>query len=438
MGLFYLQLVFSVALAGSLQYVFSKIAKDWFIGALLGVYVATSCFDHFTLRPQVLVWIFFAFLLMTVDRIATSGLSRGRGSAIALLGSLWANTHLTSALGLGALFLWLLPADRSPTAWKLLLSTCVLFFVGTLVTPYLGGEWITFFAKSGHPLKYSAIAEFQPATILQYSTVFMLLALVSLVVAAFTSRTVPSVGRSILAGGMVMAGLTAVKFLPFASIVLGALFCVWWRDVACRTTAVPEPGLFEALRRLRDWCSGLSDQTLGACGFVACSIAVVNLSQLVKEPLNLSYVPKGVVDFVEQHSLSHPVLNEFGAGGYLMYRFSDRAGIPSHLVAIDGRTNINPPEVWQMYQESLLGKAGWHRFLDKVQPQTIIWRQGSALVSLLFATKQWCRVYASGARESDYVMFIKKEEFLRRRTEFTSNNCMVESTSVVVADSPPT
>jgi hypothetical protein len=106
-----------------------------------------------------------------------------------------------------------------------------------------------------------------------------------------------------------------------------------------------------------------------------------------------------------------------------MYRFSDANGEPLHKVAIDGRTNVNPPEVWQMYQESFLGKLGWRNFITKVQPNTILWRQGSAFVSLLYTSKEWCRVFSSGERESDYVVFVTRDEFDRRGGALTSNNC---------------
>lgn len=427
LGLLYAQLGLGILLAAALQYTFGKIARDGWIGAAFGVYSTVACYNHFTLRPQVLVWIVFAILLSLVDQICRDGLKKKVVLGIFISGVLWANTHLTAALGLGAVVLWLLPSDRSDlVGWKKLVACTAAFFLGTLCTPYLGGEWITFFSKTGHPLKYSVIAEFQPATILQYSTIFVLLLLVLLIVVAFTTRIVPTFGKAVLGGGMVIAGLTAVKFLPFAAIVLGALVCEWWSSTSSQNKVDgvgDTPGIPEGLRKFRAWCNSLSPMTHAALAFLLLAISLANISSLKKNPVDLSYVPKAAVDYIKEKNLQIPILNEFGAGGYLMYRFSSFDGTPEFRVAIDGRTNVNPPEIWQMYQESFLGKLGWRTFIQKVEPKTILWRQGSAFVALLYASKQWCRVFSSGERETDYVLFVKREEFERRPGEFSSNNC---------------
>jgi hypothetical protein len=207
--------------------------------------------------------------------------------------------------------------------------------LGTLCTPYLGGEWITFLSKTGHPLRYSVIAEFQPATILQYSTVFVLLLLVFLIVVAFTTRAVPRFGRTVLGGGMVIAGLTAVKFLPFAAIVLGALVCQWWSSVSPHIKGDGEeitPGIPEGLLRAKAWSSSLSPMTHGALAFLLFAVSLANISSLRKHPIDLTYVPKAAVDYIKEKSLQIPILNEFGSGGYLMYRFSSQEGMPEFRV----------------------------------------------------------------------------------------------------------
>ena len=435
-GLLLAQLGLGVLLATTLQATFGIIAKDKIIGCIFGVYSTVACYNHFTLRPQVLVWILYAALLGVLESARRrNSMSVSSLFAVAGIGSLWANTHLTAALGLGSIVLWMAPERLDVDRVKKLAALAIAFFIGTLCTPYLGGEWITFFAKSGHPLRYSVIAEFQPATILQYSTIFVLLLLVFMIVVAFTTRTVPSFGRSVLAGGMVIAGLTAVKFLPFAAIVLGALVCQWWCDVQSTAASTNDEGgdrgrregIVEGFQHLKRFLESLSPTTYGALAFFVLAIGISSISNLRKAPLDLSYVPKSSVDFITANNLSHPILNEFGAGGYLMYRFSDDNGEPRHKVAIDGRTNVNPPEVWQMYQESFLGKIGWRNFISKVQPKTILWRQGSAFVSLLYTSKEWCRVFSSGERESDYVVFVSREDFEGRGGSLTSNNCAPKS-----------
>jgi hypothetical protein len=418
-----LQLLLAVALAAVLFAANGRIARDWFIGALLGVYTTVGCFNHFTLRPQVVVWILFACALAVSDSIVERGLSKSRMWMLGAIGCLWANSHLTAILGLGAVFLWTVESPGRRVEWGRALKASGAFFVGTLITPYLGGEWLTFLSKGGHPLKYQLIAEFQPATILQYSTAFVVLQIVLLVVVSFPSRYVPTLARAALAGGMTVAGLTATKFLPFAIIALSALTAVWWRETVSARSGEAVDNIARGLQLVQHKFKGLATETYGAIAFFVLCLSILNIKALVREPLNLELIPKKAVDFIEEHRLEHPILNEFGAGGYLMYRFSNDDGTPKYLVSIDGRTNVNPPEIWEMYAASFQGRAQWRDYLEAVKPKTILWRQGSAMVSLLFESREWCRVFATGTEDQDFVVFVSKEEFMSRARQLTSSNC---------------
>lgn len=423
LGLAVTQLLLGIGLALSLQFIYGKMSRDYFIGALIGTYVAVATFNNFTLRPQVIVWILFAFVILIADEVSEKGFSRRRGAALLLLGCVWANSHLTAILGLGAVGLWLLQSSHSQLAVGRAVAASGSFFVGTLITPYLGGEWLTFFHKSGHPLKFQAISEFQPATILQFSSVFVLLLVFLLLVVSYTTRALPTLSRALLAAGMLLAGLTAVKFLPFAVIVWGAMFAVWWRQSGRHHRTRIHDNFAEGLLVAKEGLWKLSSQTGGAIAFVTLSISVVNISHLIRTPLNTARIPKSAVDFIEQHNLPHPLLNEFGTGGYLMYRFSDAQGEPRHKVAIDGRTNVNPDAIWNLYRASFSGRANWNEFIDKVGAKTIMWRQGSPFTSLLLLSPDWCRVFTTGSADEDQAVFIRYEDFRARGAELTSIDC---------------
>ena len=422
-GLALAQLVLGVSLVACLQYVYGRLARDHYIGALVGVYAAVASYNNFTLRPQVLVWMFFALAILFADEVSEKGPSPKRLLLLALVGCLWANTHLTAILGLGAVFLWTVQSSHSHTSLQRALLASGAFFVGTLFTPYVGGEWITFFVKGSHPLKYQSISEFQPATILQFSTVFVLLLVFLLLVVSYTTRALPTLARGVFASGMLLAGLTAVKFLPFSAIAWTALFAVWWRQSGASHRTRIHDNFAEGLIVSKERLWALSSQTGKAIVFLVVAISVVNITHLLRVPLNTGIVPKDAVDFIEKHELPHPLLNEFSTGGYLMYRFSDENGVPRHKVAIDGRTNVNPDSVWEMYRASFGGKATWHDFIDKVKAQTILWRQGSPMTTLLLVSPEWCRVFSSGGGDEDHAVFITSELFRSRAGEFSSPDC---------------
>lgn len=424
-GLAVLQLLLAIVLAGAFQFLLGRCARNYFVGALLGAYTAVACFAHFSLRPQTFVWILFLGAITVADSIARHGLTTGRAITLLLLGMLWANTHLTSIFGLVAVLLWVLEVEDSKPMWRRAIVAALCFVCGTMLTPYCGGEWMTLLQKSGHTVQFGSIDEFKPAHILQFSTVFMLLQLVLLVVIGFQERRVPAWSRCALAGGMILAGLTAVKFLPFASIALSALLAERWRSG--RELETQWGNITGGLRELQASFCRLGAQTVGALAFFLGCLAFVNISRVVSEPLDRRLVPKAAVDFIEAKGLSHPVLNEFGSGGYLLYRYSKPDGEPRFKVPIDGRTNVNDPRIWKLYDAAFFGRENWNDYVAAVKPETIMWSQESPLVSILLASESWCRVFTSGSATHEYSLFISREEFDRRPGEFVSSDCAVNS-----------
>ncbi len=106
-GLLSLKVLFAVLLSFSLFYCFGKIANDWFFGALLGGFATAACYNHFTLRPQTLVWTYYVWLLYLLISIEAGGLNKRNGLLLFGLFSVWANTHVTTILGITAVILWL-------------------------------------------------------------------------------------------------------------------------------------------------------------------------------------------------------------------------------------------------------------------------------------------------------------------------------------------
>lgn len=414
-GLLALKYLLAGLMGVSFGLAFRSICRDGFIAALLGVFATLACHNHFTLRPQSLVWIFFAILLALADRIQVDGLSRRRAIGLALLMCLWANTHITTALGIGALALWLFVGKSSLSQ---VLVTCGIAFLGTLVTPYLGGEWLTFLHKTGHPLQMQAIAEFAPATIMQHSTAFLVIIVALCGALAIRRLNLLEVGKIVLAGGFTLAGLAVVKFLPFAVLVWCALVALLWR----RTQ--PEPALRgnlgEGLERFRRLVDAIPYEGLS---FVVICTIIVNIYNVWPEPISRTIVPVDAVDFISQKRLSHPILNDFGRGGYMMYRLSRPDGSIEHPVPIDGRTNVTPKAVWEKAHASFQGSARWEEYLDLVEPQTILWKAESPLVSILEARGDWCVVFRSGTPEFGYVVLVTRAEFAARADEFSSSKC---------------
>ncbi len=106
-----------------------------------------------------------------------------------------------------------------------------------------------------------------------------------------------------------------------------------------------------------------------------------------------------------------------------MYRFSSAQGEPEHLVAVDGRTNVNRADIWKKHERAVMGREDWEEYIRAVQPKTILWRQDSALVAILITSPNWCRIFQSGQTATDHSIFISRDDFEMRRGEFESGDC---------------
>lgn len=411
-GLLVFKILMTAALAFSAQYVLVKISRSLGFGSLLAAVYTVSCFNHITLRPQTFIWMLFIWVLYTAHQISAEGASRSRLLRLAVIMCLWANIHISAVLGLALIFMWI----ASPGHLRGALTATGAAFAGTLFTPYFGGEWLTFFSTSSHPFSFSAIAEFQPATILQYSTVFPLLLVVVLLSAIVGRAPVPPLPRWLLAGLFLIGGLAVLKFIPFAMAILAAMAASIWGSMEQRG-ALP---LFEGIERLIAQVERIPSEGLS---FVLIALAIVYLSKPFGNPLNNDVTPVTAIDFIEKHALPFPLLNPFGQGGYVMYRFSDSNGAVSHLPSIDGRTNLISSELWKMHGDALQGVYGWEKYIEAVKPQTILWKAESPLTSILRNNSQWCHVFLAGDYKQGFAIFLTHDEFEKRRGELKADNC---------------
>lgn len=413
-GLLSLQIAIAVLLSLSLGYCLGKISRDWFVGGILGVWATLACFNHYTLRPQSLVWIYFIWLILLADRIETEKGTAGRFAALFAIMVFWANTHLTSVLAIMTVVGWLWDKGNERVAIK----AGVVCFLGTLVTPYLGGEWITLFMKSGHPFQHQDIAEFQSATIMQYSTAFLIIELFVLLTFLHLRPRSLQMGKLFVAGLFVLAALAVVKFLPLAAIYIAALIAsMWYRERADRALL---GNLAEAIERFRIFFNKIPREGLS---FVCICIGITYVVRPWREPINYDIVPVAAVDFMQKRDLPLPVLNEFGRGGYLMYRYSDAQGTPRFKVPIDGRTNVTPHDVFEKFEAAFSGKKSWKEYFEVVNPGTVLWPTESPLTSILLAGNDWCLVYWTGDQDEGYSVFVKREYWSEHQADLASENC---------------
>ncbi|NDC38354.1 MAG: hypothetical protein EBZ48_09920 [Proteobacteria bacterium] len=256
---------------------------------------------------------------------------------------------------------------------------------------------------------------------MQYPTAFLVLSVVlyAVLVMVGVRRVAPM--RVAGLGVATIMGLAVIKFLPLATIYAVGLVAIEWRTVA---TQYANHNLVQGVLKLRHLV--LERIPHEGLSFLLLALSLMFVLNGLDSPLSGRTIPADAVDFIESKKLQHPILNDFGRGGYLMYRFGGADGSPGPLVAIDGRTNLIPPDVWKKYQATQFGKEGWRGFLELVNPRTILWPNESPLLAILIASQEWCRVYRTRADELGFSVFIRRGEYQERANVLSSDTCGIE------------
>jgi len=403
-GLVGLYAALAVAFVGSLAFCFGRLAGSFSRGLALGVVIAAGCYWHLSLRPQSVVWVLYAWLLLAVDGLRVHGWSWWRGLQVAVIMCVWANSHISAVFGIVSAVLLLPFRD-----WALVARVALCAMAGTLLTPYGGAEWLTALGYVQHPFRFGFISELRPATIRDFST-WPLLA-VSAALVALLCRASQRVSRAtvLLWCALVFAGLASIRFIPFALILSGALIARLLADTERGADSVEK-----AVLRFRIAAAALC--------IVLLPVAWLRVKGLWMEPVDLAVVPKQAVDYLQAKQLPNPILNSLNQGHYLIYRFSDEQGNSRLRVPIDGRTNINSPEVWQKFNASFMGGERWYELVDLTKPGTIVWSSTSPFVRLLMASKEWCLVYQDGSVSGSSIL-VSRQYWLSRTGDLPSLNC---------------
>lgn len=387
-GLAYLYALTSIFIAGCLCFAYGVVSRDFLTGLLLGTITMMGLVSHQSLRPQSLTWGYFALM------IASSSLLRyGDKKAflsLLILSMLWANTHLSLMLGIGGVILWVGDYRKSSIA-------ILLMLFGSLITPYFGGEWLTFYNKLGHPTSFSSIVEFGPATLLSYPTAFLIILFTLLGVLVFETRVKIEKFHWCILLAFAALGLGIVKFLPFALIATSFVIA------QVISNAQIQGHLTVGIRKLIDI---IQSKVIGQ-GLYALILALifVHLSRINALPVDLKSIPDLSMNYILENKLAPPITNGFKDGGYVSFRLSDENGVPSQKVSIDGRTNLIPHDLWEDYLLAVRGWQGYQKFLNRFNPNVIIWRKESALPQILTTSGEWVEVFSEG---DEYVVLSKR------------------------------
>lgn len=378
-GLMLLLVTFSIIFGASLCFVLGYFLKNHRIGVFVGTIVLMALMSHTSLRPQAFTWLYIIWLVYVLDRIRIKELTVYWILPISIL---WANTHLSTVLGIAITSIFVLP--NLSAAFR----GGFVFLIGTFFTPYFGGEWYTFFEKLSHPVSFFEIAEFQPAVFISIPVLFILLIISMIIVVMFQERTVPRVSVAFLGFLFTILGMSIVKFLPFAIIFLGLFLVTVMRG------GVKPKAFISGVYKLDDF---VTSKVIGkGFGIFLVALILFNFEKRLSTPIQADMFPEKSVRFIKDKVLPNPVISTFSIGGYLGY-----FGLKP---AIDGRTNLISKDFWMEYILALKGFPGYESFLERTKPETILWTYKNPLPQILKASGDWCEVFRE---RDDFVVLVK-------------------------------
>src|SRR5262249_33606559 len=128
-------------------------------------------------------------------------------------------------------------------------------------------------------------------------------------------------------------------------------------------------------------------------------VARVGRSVADQNSVTAQTYPVAATDFLAAQKLPQPIYNEYGWGGYLIWRLS-----PQYRVYIDGRADVYGDAFLEEFLMVHGGEPRWQEPLNRYGIQTVMVKPDAALASLLKLEPHWNKVF----EDSQAIIFTRK------------------------------
>jgi hypothetical protein len=392
-GLILLQSAFAVATFGVIYGLLRRegATRGWALAVVAAGALASRGF--WAPRPQLVTYLGLA-VFWAILRDWRDGRAR-RLWWLPLITIVWANFHGGYMVGPALIGLTLVGElwdrvfgtpgggarpERHPGRLAVALGASLL---ATLLTPFHVHAVLFPFQVLGDQVAQAFIIEWTSPPF-QYGAIRLVEGLVLLTLALFLAgaRCCPATDVVVLAA-FLHFGLQALRNIPLLIVVLLPILMRALTHVMTDRA----PALIAA--------SGLPPRRLAAAlAAVALSFAVWwNFpSRGVRDVLPRLGVakifPVGAVEFLQRTRPPGPLFNDYGWGGYLIWRL-----YPDYLVSIDGRMAVHGPKRFADHVEVAEVRPRWREVLERSGARLTLIPAGSPLAIVLRASSDWTVLY---------------------------------------------
>lgn len=355
-------------------------------------------------RPQLLTYVFFAFYLSVLLRFKYAHATRTL-FVLPIMMVVWVNAHAAYAVGIGlvALFAacewigWAVQPERDPEHKRRLLRltwVAALVMLASLANPGLFERWLYPFMVIGMRTN-ELIQEWQsPNFHLLMPRLYLALVLLFLVACTYARRK-PDLTELVLPLFFAVLGTFSLRHMPLAVLVLVPFAAL---ALARGPLAALQAGV-RGLAPVRWYMARRgSGGELGQGEFVlnwlvACAVVVLAPLYFGRHPPEAgvqrgAVLARGAADFIEAHGMHGNLFNQYGDGGYLIYRLAPRI-----KVAIDGRADMYGDRFIQEYLQVYEGTAGWQAKFERLPVDLALLPLDAPIRQLLLAGGAFREVY---------------------------------------------
>jgi hypothetical protein len=355
-------------------------------------------------RPQAFSFLLFALLLCILLEYKYFNSTR-KFIVIPFLMLAWVNLHGAYVVGFALLATftateWICQRaaaaagePRTPNLRKLLAMIALSALVANL-NPHGLQVWTHPFYLMSMEASKDVIVEWQsPNFHSVYYQCYLLLISAYYIGLAYCRRK-PDLTEIALPTLFIVAGMVSQRHLPLASFTLLALASVMYPRIEwpANPFAKPSRGAISKTTGKQISPALVVALNLGLIAAVATSVFASKARARNDEHIN-QYLPVRAAEYVIEHKLSGNMFNDYGDGGYLIYRLA-----PDRKVFIDGRADMYGDSFINEYLEISNGGPGWKEKFDKLNIDYVICGKATPLHQLLLANGSFEEVYADKFR----------------------------------------
>jgi hypothetical protein len=383
-------LAFAAIIALTFALVYARAPGKPYIAAFAVLLAAFAAAPTFGARPQMFTLLLASIFLYLLDK------RRDLLWTLPLLMILWVNLHSGYALGLvivAVYFFEWVRGQGSGVSTRQLAIIFALCFGAVLFNPNGAAMYVYPFETLTSRAMQAYIQEwFSPDFHQIEFQPFAWLLLGTLAATALAGKRI-TLTQTILLAGFSYAALRSARNIPiFALIAAPILAEQLWHLIAAR---VPPEN-----RRLTRGMAIVNWVILALIVFA--SAARVGMIVLNQPAVERAKYPVAAVDFLRTRAPRGALYNEYGWGGYVIWRL-----YPATRVFIDGRADVyGDAFIEEVYLKAYRGGADWRAPLTQYDVRVVLIDPAAPLAAQLARDAEWQRVYV----DRQAVVFEKRQD----------------------------